>query len=808
MNKIIILLVTLVSLNMRAQDMMGFQSSNWAGVYNVGFNPAEIADSRYKLHINVISTNFRMSNNFVSYDGDSLFHPEVFGKNWFQSTHLKQTDSKSDKEAYIYNKINGPLSFMWSINKKNSVAVTYNLNTLINVDGVSDDFARFMYNNKDANFYKLTSNNYFNFNTMMYADIGVTYARELMNTQKGHYLKGGLTGKYNIGIANMFLFGKDLEVSIKDKDHLKYLNGTVSTGNSYFPFIDNISGNASPQSEIDSLLSHFNGGGFGLDAGLVYEFRDDTTTQQYQMDCKKWWRNDKNKYKYKIGVSVVDLGYVNYTRNSNNPFSGFFADKNYATDIDLNRFQAIKNGMKALQDTLAKDNVFLHTAASSTYNLNTPTRINMYFDYRMFPWLYLNFTASIAPWRRNGNATTHHVTEFSITPRIEFKYFGFYFPVSTNKSGYTKFGTSMRLGPVVLGSNNILPLLTKGEYYGVDFFAGASIPILQPGKKKDKDKDGISNKKDKCNGEVGTCENGGCPEKDTDKDGTIDKLDKCPLVAGIPALNGCPDMDGDMITDTADKCPDVAGLVALGGCPDKDKDGITDKEDKCPDLAGIKEFAGCPDTDKDGIQDSDDACPTEAGVKSGKGCPDQDGDGTVDKLDKCVDVAGPADNMGCPFGDTDKDGLNDNEDDCPKLAGPKDNKGCPKQEVKVVEKVVEQTPVEKAADIAFENLRFETSRDLIKKESYESLDKLVEALKSQKGYKIAVSGHTDNAGNSAVNLSLSDKRAKAVKKYLVSKGINAAAITAKGYGDTVPVGDNATEEGKAQNRRVELKVTF
>jgi outer membrane protein OmpA-like peptidoglycan-associated protein len=79
-------------------------------------------------------------------------------------------------------------------------------------------------------------------------------------------------------------------------------------------------------------------------------------------------------------------------------------------------------------------------------------------------------------------------------------------------------------------------------------------------------------------------------------------------------------------------------------------------------------------------------------------------------------------------------------------------------------------------------------------------------LKDNPTVRIEISGHTDNVGKPSDNMALSNNRAKAVVSYLISKGITAQRLAAKGYGETKPVADNKTEEGKAKNRRTELKV--
>ncbi len=301
----------------------------------------------------------------------------------------------------------------------------------------------------------------------------------------------------------------------------------------------------------------------------------------------------------------------------------------------------------------------------------------------------------------------------------------------------------------------------------------------------DDDKDGSPNMVDECPTFVGSVETGGCPDRD--KDGVPDHSDRCPDVKGKKESRGCPDRDGDFIPDIDDECPDTKGLLELAGCPDKDGDGIADKNDDCPDVKGLKEFKGCPDRDGDGIQDKEDDCPDVKGLKEFKGCPDRDGDGIQDKEDKCPDEKGTKETQGCP--DKDGDGTMDKDDDCPSVPGPKDNKGCPKI-------------LEKASKV-----QFEPGKSVILKASYPLLDELAKLLKEFTDANIAMSGHTDSDGDDASNLQLSKDRAQAVAEYLIGKGIESSRITHTGFGETKPIADNNTPEGKAKNRRVEMKLS-
>ena len=105
-------------------------------------------------------------------------------------------------------------------------------------------------------------------------------------------------------------------------------------------------------------------------------------------------------------------------------------------------------------------------------------------------------------------------------------------------------------------------------------------------------------------------------------------------------------------------------------------------------------------------------------------------------------------------------------------------------------------------------IQFETGKDVIKKQSFLILDNVVKVMKENAEYKLVINGHTDNQGDDAKNLTLSQNRANAVKKYLSDKGVDASRLTATGYGETKPIDTNDTKEGRAKNRRVEFTVQF
>jgi len=202
---------------------------------------------------------------------------------------------------------------------------------------------------------------------------------------------------------------------------------------------------------------------------------------------------------------------------------------------------------------------------------------------------------------------------------------------------------------------------------------------------------------------------------------------------------------------------------------DADGDGVPDSLDRCggtPAGAAVNGLGCVPDTDLDGVDDLRDRCPaTPVGARvDAFGCePDGDLDGVPNRLDAC-----PGTRPGAHV----------------------DARGCPPVEV-----------------LRLDGVHFANDRAVLSDTAKGVLNRVAEGLKKRPGIRIEVGGHTDARGGDAHNRALSAHRAKAVRGYLVTRGLKADAVTARGYGETAPVADNATPEGRARNRRVELRIT-
>ncbi len=209
-----------------------------------------------------------------------------------------------------------------------------------------------------------------------------------------------------------------------------------------------------------------------------------------------------------------------------------------------------------------------------------------------------------------------------------------------------------------------------------------------------------------------------------------------------------------------------AAIAAPAMVQDSDHDGVGDTKDACPDSppGASVDDGGCElDSDGDGVSNSSDRCPdTKKGIRVGVyGCDiDGDNDGIIDSLDRCLSTA-----SGVQV----------------------DSRGC---ELK----------------LEFNNVTFATDSVELTADSVKTLREVADILRRLPEIKIELDGHTDSRGSRTYNRDLSQRRAETARDYLVEEGVSRGRMTARGYGLDNPVADNFTPEGRAENRRVEIRL--
>jgi outer membrane protein OmpA-like peptidoglycan-associated protein len=286
-----------------------------------------------------------------------------------------------------------------------------------------------------------------------------------------------------------------------------------------------------------------------------------------------------------------------------------------------------------------------------------------------------------------------------------------------------------------------------------------------------------------------------------------------------PAARAPIDSDGDGLLDPNDACPaepeDVDTFEDEDGCPDPDNDGdgILDGSDACvmePETVnGHADDDGCPDeipdTDGDGLRDDVDRCPAEPEdvdtFEDEDGCPDpdNDGDGILDAADRCPLEPGVAVMQGCPDPDRDTDTVVDRLDNCPDEPGTVENQGCA---------AAQRVTIEEGRLEILESVFFRTNAAEILPRSFPLLENVATVINAHPEItRLIVEGHTDARGRREANITLSQRRAEAVVRFLVEHGVAAERLEARGYGPDRPrIPDASTPDQHAQNRRVEFHI--
>jgi len=266
--------------------------------------------------------------------------------------------------------------------------------------------------------------------------------------------------------------------------------------------------------------------------------------------------------------------------------------------------------------------------------------------------------------------------------------------------------------------------------------------------------------------------------------------------SGVTSGYGAPDFRGIIGVAYSGRAPTQAAeplvAVAEGGVLPREE-GTDEKTDGTS--AKLKRPAGpkIAAADFDRMVDSD---------------PDLDADGILNDADKCPLAAEDLDQFededGCPDPDNDGDGIADVDDDCPLekevYNGVDDTDGCPDEGESIVKMIGSQLQIS-------DRIRFRSGSAELLPSDLLILDDVARAMKAYVHVaRFRIEGHTDNLGDREFNVDLAERRAWAVRGYLIEQGVDGQRLFPKGYGSTRPLGPNGTESGRAANRRVEFHV--
>lgn len=464
-------------------QQLGIANSNYAGTNSLYANPSSIADARHSFYFNLFSTEFGATNNYLRYDGPVSLFKLLRNDMEFKSEYIRENLNGKPKLIMAGADIKGP-SVMLQLSPKHSVAFSTRVRTGLQVNNLSEEIAR-LYKvtdgQDDAFLNKAYTNNTMNLNANAFAEFGLTYARVLVD-QGEHFIKGGITvkklsGGYSAHLNVQQADFKAEERFIPDTEDPEYVLKVDKIKAQYgYAALDNF--DAMDAGDILGLLAGKNspGKGWGADLGFTYEYRPDHLRKMVEHNGVMLPDAEAIKYKYRLGISLMDLGSINY----NNPSSV------WAYDIERNNKEVNLSELGDAEDTeemLDYLNQQLDVAASEKkqdFRSALPGALHINFDYRIKGALYAN--ATLIQGLRGQNAIGMRQNSLlALTPRAEFKKFEVAMPLALqNNYSVMTVGAMVRFLNFYIGSDNIGGLLNLGNPYGANAYVGVSLlPILQ-----------------------------------------------------------------------------------------------------------------------------------------------------------------------------------------------------------------------------------------------------------------------------------------------------------------------------------------
>lgn len=308
-------------------------------------------------------------------------------------------------------------------------------------------------------------------------EYAVSYAR-IIYSDEHHSFKGGITAKLLQGLGAGYLTFNDYRYQFHNDEWMGVYDSYGQFG-------------MSQNLEDGEFVFDFVGGpGFGVDIGFTYEYREPEINRKglYGTRRKDQVKNfgilagDETKYKLKAGISFNDIGGMSYNKSQNS--RDFYANND---SLNLHAFDPV-NSPGTFAQTL--QTVFFSSASNqSSYFMDLPTHIHLFFDYRFRKGFALH-TSLMLPFNHGTIDPTknHYLYQLAITPRWESKWFGVYMPLSFNEYLLYNLGISFRLGPLVVGTGDILGTLMKREYASLDLHMGLRLIIPKKAPKSNRSK--------------------------------------------------------------------------------------------------------------------------------------------------------------------------------------------------------------------------------------------------------------------------------------------------------------------------------
>lgn len=420
-----------------AQSFIGGTMGGRTGVHYLLTNPAGITGSKMKLDVNLFSTSAIISNDYIGVDLSSL---DEFEQGFFRSDVL-ETNTEPLNNFLGNVDILGP-SAIFNINERNSVGLITRARGFFNLNNIGGDFYQVISDeDSDIENFNISMENLKGL-VHVWGEIGASYGRVLMESDR-HILRGGVSLKYLIGAGGVYGSSSVLGAQYNSSNELISTTGNLQYG--YTSGFDSEDINFSDASS-----------GFGADLGFIFEIREKDYSDTYGL----------NDHKLRLGISVMDIGSINYKASSN-----FLYNAN--ATIAVSEF--LDND---LEQVLA-DN-YEGSESSEDTQLGLPTSLQLLADYHLSNLFYVNLQGSLSIKDHGEIPVSKIMNQLTITPRFETRWLSVYSPVSFREySNGVYWGLGVRVGPLMIGSGSIITNLISKSSQSADAYIGLKVPIYR-----------------------------------------------------------------------------------------------------------------------------------------------------------------------------------------------------------------------------------------------------------------------------------------------------------------------------------------
>jgi hypothetical protein len=458
-----------------SQDMLGIISSNYSGVNAIHINPASMANSKLCMDINVMTVNPTFQNNYLYFNQEDYNASALFKKSCFVNSERSSTNPENVEEdvCVISDNYDKKNKYLWNscLMQLPSVMLTYNRHafafnvaarTAFSMRNIAYHAAKFGF---DGSHFKPQQGIDYAFENaditqMAWTELTLSYAYVFKKEALSQWAIG-FSGKYLLGYSAIYAEGYDNQYKMIDDETLQVHNLDAEYGHS---LPSNPMGGS-----YEYMDKMFTGHGASMNIGITYQKNMNVSNDVHS---KGFGCNSHESYLYKIGLSLLDFGYIHFKDNAHT--FEFDNVSTYWYDFDKVDVKDIEHFDKTMSAQFFGDS--LASAADDNFTITMPTSLSLQFDYQFRPNYYINTT--IIQNVKVGEHQLHRPSVVAVTPRYESSWFEVAVPLSLQNYQRASMGLSVRLFGVTIGTDRLGGILGLNDVYGLDFYCSVKLSFV------------------------------------------------------------------------------------------------------------------------------------------------------------------------------------------------------------------------------------------------------------------------------------------------------------------------------------------